>query len=245
MFSQWCSEQDWSAYSEQCFEVWYCEEWYSQGLGSDTANGLAIDPQTWQGTPAASVSPDPPKSKNALKNKKRRTQKYFKRKVGQTYCKYCRFDYNSHSQWLDHLEGKKHLQQFEAWKYARSGEFEETAPVCSTPEPEPQKITETWLWLESGKADKEAQDEPEEKPIEEKVRKQTRRSSSKTKRQREIGRMLRACEEFDNCCEAFFGRKEAAKDAHQETEPQTAPQPQSPLHQQVKAEGDTNWIKFQ
>ena len=97
------------------------------------------------------------------------------------YCKECTTWLNGPRQWEDHKIGKKHRKNVQK---ARRGMAAGTSTANEQvqepkPDPEPAKKTEAWLWLETGKMDK--QNKTEEKTS----RSARRRRHKKEKEERE------------------------------------------------------------
>ena len=95
------------------------------------------------------------------------------------YCKECETWLNGPRQWEDHKIGKKHrknVQKARRGAAASSNDVpavqaEETNP---RPDPVPNVLTDTWLWLENAKAEKEALEKTENEVEADKVEKSSR-----------------------------------------------------------------------
>ena len=80
------------------------------------------------------------------------------------YCKECETWLNSQQQWGDHEIGKRHVKNVRKARRGNATGSSEAAQskVAKTVEDEgPEKKTEAWLWLESGKDEKHAKREAE------------------------------------------------------------------------------------
>ena len=80
------------------------------------------------------------------------------------YCKECETWLNSLQQWGDHEIGKRHVKNVRKARRGNATGSSEAAQskVAKTVEDEgPEKKTEAWLWLESGKDEKHAKREAE------------------------------------------------------------------------------------
>ena len=111
------------------------------------------------------------------------------------YCKECQSWMNGQRQYEDHKTGKKHQKNLQK---ARRGNVSVEAEVVKEkvekvmePDPVPEIITDTWLWLQKGKEDKE----------QEELQKQANGKEQKMSRsaRRRRHKKLKELEETENC----------------------------------------------
>ena len=121
------------------------------------------------------------------------------------YCKECQTWLNGPRQWEDHKIGKKHRKNVQKARRGAAASSNDVPAVQADetnprPDPVPNILTDTWLWLENAKAEKEALKKTENEVEADKVEKSSR--AARRRRYKKERQELDSCDIEKNVREA-------------------------------------------